>query len=170
MEWMILPLKRYADFAGRSRRKEFWMWVVFVILVSVLLGVVDSMLGFGGQFGYGRSVSIAPDMVGRAYGAGLHGGVLTDLFMLAILVPNIAVAVRRLHYTGRSGWWLLLPLVPHLLGFALMMAGAVLLGGLISMLGFIAAIVLLVWYCQPGIRGPNRFGADPLGPEALPLP
>jgi uncharacterized membrane protein YhaH (DUF805 family) len=169
MEWMILPLKRYADFTGRSRRKEFWLWIVFVILVSFVLGILDSLLGFGGRLGYGQSVSVAPDMVGRAYGAGLYSGVLTDIFMLAILVPNIAVAVRRLHDTDRSGWWLLLPVAPQLLGFGLMMAGALVLGGLCSMLGFIAAIVLLVWYCQPGIRGPNRFGADPLG-AAAPLP
>ena len=166
MDWMILPLKRYADFSGRSCRREFWIWVLFVILVAILLGVVDSLLGLGGRFGYGDRLAMGPGMMDRSYGAHLHGGVLSHLFLLAIIIPNIAVAVRRLHDTDHSGWWLLITIVPHLLAAMLALAGVLVLGGLIGLLGFVGAVVLLVWYCQPGVRGPNLFGPDPLAPDA----
>ena len=90
MEWMILPLKRYADFSGRSRRKEYWMFFLFTIIVSVALGIIDAVLGL--NFGSGFS----------------SNGVLGSLFSLATLVPSLAVGIRRLHDTDRSGWWLLL--------------------------------------------------------------
>jgi uncharacterized membrane protein YhaH (DUF805 family) len=172
MEWMLLPLKRYADFSGRSRRKEFWFWVLAVIIVSVVLMLIDSALGLGG-----RSALDSSNGPGSIYySAGLHGGVLTGLFSLAILIPNIAVAVRRLHDTNRTGWWILLPALPYLLGFILALAGAfsmnpllAVIGGGLVFIGFICAIVVIVWYCLPGTKGPNTYGEDPLGntPEDL---
>ena len=98
---------------------------------------------------------------------------LLFLWWLAILVPNIAVAVRRLHDTNRSGWWLLAPLAPYAIGvIALLMAAAVpdllILAGIIWLVAILAAfglgIMLLVFYFLEGTRGPNRFGPDPKGP------
>ncbi len=160
MEWMILPLKRYAEFSGRSQRKEYWMFFLFTIIVSFVLGIVDAILGLkiGGT---------------EAAGALRSGnGVLGTLFSLGTLVPSLAVGVRRLHDTDRSGWWLLLPGVVIIV--ALVLVG--LLGGFSGDftrlgIGLIAAvvvaaisgIVLLVFFCLDGTRGPNRFGPDPKG-------
>jgi uncharacterized membrane protein YhaH (DUF805 family) len=167
MEWMILPLKRYADFQGRSRRMEFWLWVVFLIVVSIALSIVDSLLGLGGHSSLGQRPGLAPG--NYAYGAYTSGGLLTAIFSLAVLIPNLAVQVRRLHDTNRSGWWILLPVVPYLLGFALMIGGGVganlgllVAGGILLFAGFVCAIVLLVFLCLPGTVGVNRFGPDPL--------
>jgi uncharacterized membrane protein YhaH (DUF805 family) len=169
MEWMILPLKRYAQFNGRSRRKEFWMWVLFVFLVSIVLTILDSMLGLGGRTFAGPSSTTTPMMTSFGYGAAARGGLLTTIFSFATLIPYIAVSVRRLHDTDRSGWWILLPLLPILIGFGFIGAGAatgnpalMLISGVAMLIGFICAILVLVWYCLPGTQGSNRFGPDPL--------
>jgi uncharacterized membrane protein YhaH (DUF805 family) len=166
MDWMILPLKRYADFNGRSRRREFWMWTLMVVLVSILLSVLDTVLHLGGRLGYVSDIATGPGIDSRVYAGRLHGGLLAHLFMLAVLVPNLAVAARRLHDTDRSGWWLLMPLAPYLLGALLSLSGFVLLSAPFMLAGFVCAIILIVWYCQRGIVGPNRFGADPLAADA----
>lgn len=124
MEWMTLPLKRYADFSGRSRRKEYWMFLLGIIIVAVVLSIVEGVLGLSG-------------MVGGVYGP------LTALLVLAILIPSIAVQVRRFHDQDKSGWFVLLAFIP-------------LIGGLIT----------LVFMCLEGTPGPNRFGEDPKGAGA----
>jgi uncharacterized membrane protein YhaH (DUF805 family) len=171
MEWMILPLKRYVDFQGRSRRMEFWLWIVFVIGVSIVLSIVDTMLGLGGHSSLGQAPGFAPGNYG--YRAFTSGGLLSGIFSLAILIPNLAVQVRRLHDTNRSGWWLLLPVGPYLLGIILLVAGGfganigvMVAGGILLFAGLICAITLLVFFCLPGSVGPNRFGPDPLRGDA----
>ena len=173
MEWMILPLKRYATFRGRARRKEFWLWVLFIILVSVALSAVDHALGLGGAgpYAYGPTTPSPGGPragVAAGAGAGFRGGLLTGLFSLAVLLPNIAVQVRRLHDVDRTGWWLLLPVIPYLVGLGCVIAGAVAgalglagIGVAAMVAGLIGAVVLLVWFCLDGTRGPNRFGEDP---------
>lgn len=113
-------LNKYATFEGRARRAEYWY---FVLLTTVL--------------------SIAAQIIGVA---GRDGGLITLLLLgalalisLALIIPGIAVSVRRLHDTGRSGWFLLLGLIP-----------------------VVGGILLLVWTCSRGTEGPNRFGADPI--------
>ena len=135
MEWAILPLKKYAVFSGRARPKEYWMFVLFMIIGIVVLTFVDSALGLGG------SSERYADASSTAVGAGFYnsGGLLTALFALGLLVPSIAVGVRRLHDTDRSGWWLLIGLIP-----------------------LIGSFVLLVFMVSSGTRGPNRFGPDPI--------
>ena len=161
MEWMVLPLRRYAQFSGRSARKEFWMWVLFVVIVSILLSILDSALGLGGST---QVTNVPPSSYGFNYGAQTHGGILTGIFALAIIIPNLAVSVRRLHDIDRSGWWVLLPVAPYVLGVVLIFGTrSFLLGGLLSLAAFVCAIVLLVWYCMRGTVGPNRFGGDPYG-------
>lgn len=168
MEWMILPLKRYAQFNGRSRRKEFWMWVLFVILATIALSILDSILGLGGRTFAGPSETATPTMTGFGYGAATSGGVLTNIFSLATLIPYLAVSVRRLHDTDRSGWFVLLPLLPLFIALGVLVAGAVsmkpafmVIGGVALLAALICSILVLVWYCQPGTRGSNRFGPDP---------
>ena len=123
MEWMLMPYRRYAQFEGRSRRQEYWMFFLFQILVQALLLVLGVIVGSLGDL----------------------GNILSGLFLLALvvfalgsIVPGIAVAVRRMHDIDKSGWTLLMGLIP-------------LVGG----------IILLVFYCTEGTRGPNRFGPDP---------
>ena len=107
-------ISKYIDVQGRASRPEYWWWVLFIIVASVVLMLVDRLL-FG---------SSATDY-----------GVLRCLFGLATLLPSITVAARRLHDVDKSGWWLLLALIP-------------LIGGL----------VVLYFLVQPGTQGPNRFG------------
>ena len=143
MEWMILPLKRYATFTGRAQRKELWMFVLFVILVTLALSVVDSVLGLGGSTR--TDSSAVPGQY--AYAAHTSGGVLTTIFSLGVLLPNLAVQVRRLHDTDRAGYYLLVSFIP-----------------------LVNLVLMLIWGCQAGTRGTNQFGPDPLGDEAGLLP
>jgi uncharacterized membrane protein YhaH (DUF805 family) len=117
MQWYLKVLRQYADFTGRARRTEYWMFVLFTAIIQIVLAVLDSLLGLAFMPGT---------------------GVLTMLYLLAVLLPSLGVSVRRLHDTGRSGWWVLIGLVP-----------------------FVGAIVLIVFAALEGDRGPNAFGPDP---------
>lgn len=121
MDWYLKVIRNYVGFSGRARRKEYWMFVLFNIIISIVLAMVDGMLGL---------------KVGGEQGAGLLG----LIYSLAILLPSIAVGVRRLHDTGRSGWWMLIAFVPFI--------------------GFIVLIVFFVLDSQPGS---NEYGPNPKG-------
>lgn len=140
MQWMTLPLKRYAEFRGRSRRKEYWMFFLLMLILGVIASTIDTMLGFGTTW---RSVT----GTGYSVGWATHNGPVEILLWLAMLIPNLAVTIRRLHDLDKSGWWLLILLVP-----------------------LIGAIVLLVFMCIEGTRGANRFGPDPLVGERPDIP
>src|SRR4051812_6343014 len=100
MSWYLEVLKKYAVFDGRARRKEYWMFFLFNLLISVVLIAVDALIGiFSPQAGV---------------------GVLQGLYSLAVLIPSIAVTVRRLHDTGRTGWWILIGLIPVIGGIVLL--------------------------------------------------
>ncbi len=118
MNWYLEVLKKYAVFSGRARRKEYWFFILFNIIISLVLGVID---GFTGSYN-------------EAAGLGLLGGI----YSLAVLIPGIAVTVRRLHDTGRSGWWFWIVLVP-----------------------VIGALVLLVFMVLDSKPGQNQYGANP---------
>ena len=121
MKWFLEALtKKYATFEGRARRKEYWYYVLFYFLAIFVLAIVDQVTG----------------TLDEEAGIGL----LSGLFVLATLIPTIAVTVRRLHDTGRRGWWVLLNLIP-------------IVGGLVL-------IVFTVLDSQPGA---NRFGPNPKG-------
>ena len=117
MNWYFEALKKYAVFSGRSRRKEYWYFFLFNLIIAFILGLIEGLAG------------IAPET---------NQSILAILYQLAILLPSIAVGVRRLHDTDRSGWWLLIGLIP-----------------------IIGAIVLIVFFVQDGTPNGNRFGENP---------
>lgn len=167
MEWMLMPLKRYADFSGRSRRMEFWMWQVFQILVYVGVMVLMMLLGGGMALTGGDPTAMA-----AAGGGVMIIGVLYLIYILAVFVPSLAVSVRRLHDTNRSGWWILAPLAPYVLiiaggGMAMSSPDSPGAGGALALIGMagvaILGLVLLIFYFLEGTNGPNRYGPDPKG-------
>ena len=118
MSWYLEALKKYAVFSGRSRRKEYWYFVLFNIIVAIVLAGIDALLG---TFNFTSSI-----------------GLLSGIYGLAVIIPSLAVTVRRLHDIDRSGWWIFINLIP-LLG----------------------AIVLLVFAVSEGTPGNNRYGPNP---------
>jgi len=118
MNWFLAALKKYSVFQGRARRKEYWYFVLFYILIYAALSFIE------GTFDGPKGSS--------------HGGVLTGLFTLATLVPSLSVGVRRLHDTSRSGWWLLLGLIP-----------------------IVGALILIYFTVHDSDPGDNRFGPNP---------
>jgi len=118
VSWYLEALKKYAVFSGRSRRKEYWYFVLFNIIVAIVLSLIDMLLG--------------------TFSSASNIGLLSGIYSLAVLIPTIALTVRRLHDTDRSGWWILINLVP-----------------------FIGSIVILIFALIDGTPGDNRFGPSP---------
>ena len=119
MGWYLEVLKKYAVFNGRARRKEIWMFVLVNLIVALVLAFIDSKIGLMSETGY---------------------GILSGIYSLAILVPSIAVTVRRLHDTNRSGMWYLIAFVPVIGGLA------------------------LIYFCVlDGDAGMNQYGDNPKG-------
>jgi uncharacterized membrane protein YhaH (DUF805 family) len=116
--WKVVVLQRYAQFTGRAGRAEFWWFFLANLIISAVLSLL------------GRATVIF--------------AIISLIYSLAVLIPSIAVGVRRLHDTDKSGWWILIGLIP-LVGF----------------------IVLLVFFVMEGTRGPNKYGPEPPGEPAL---
>ena len=111
MNWYLEVLKKYAVFDGRSRRKEYWFFVLFNILVSMVILMIGGVLvAIGGHAD--DPATIGPKL------ALIYG--LYALYSLAVLLPGLGVSIRRLHDTGRSGWLLLLAFVPFVGGIILL--------------------------------------------------
>ena len=110
MNYFLDAFKQYATFTGRATRTQYWMFVLFYVIFYVVLSIIDNVLGTM---------------------------ILTLIFSLALLIPSISIAARRLHDTGRSGWWQLIVLIP--------------------VIGIIVLIVFLVLESQ----GDNEYGAAP---------
>lgn len=110
MDWMLLPYRRYFEFSGRSRRREYWLFVLFYLLV---LMVINALFGVPVAMRAGLWFSYAMVMNGT-------GSTIGNVFWLFSLIPALAVAVRRLHDIDRSGFWLLLSFVPFLGWFTLL--------------------------------------------------
>ena len=124
----------YVTFSGRARRAEYWWFGLFCMLGNVIAGVLDgAIFGFDAVVEPGMAAYAAPSALGA-------------IFSLAVLLPSLAVTVRRLHDTGRSGWWLLIILIP-----------------------VIGALVLLYWMIKRGDTGPNDHGPDPIASEGGPV-
>jgi uncharacterized membrane protein YhaH (DUF805 family) len=159
MEWMLMPFRRYAEFSGRSRRKEFWM---FQLLNVIVMAVLYALLLAGGGMGMLAGAAAADGSTTEAELEALTPGPmfwvavgLLCLWALATLIPSIAVTVRRLHDRNMSGW--------YLVGFIV----AVLVLSMIPVLGALIVLALEVGYivlmALPGTPGPNKYGPDPLG-------
>lgn len=112
MQWYIKVLKKYNVYQGRARREEYWMFTLFSTLIAIAMSVVDTILGTWVLF--------------------------SSLYSLAIILPATGVAIRRLHDTNRSGWWLLITLVP-----------------------LIGAIIILIFTIQDSQPGTNQYGPNP---------
>ncbi|MFP3975564.1 MAG: DUF805 domain-containing protein [Dehalococcoidia bacterium] len=112
MVWYLEVLKKYAVFSGRARRKEYWMFVLFNAIIAFVLAFAEVFVG--------------------------GPGVLANLYTLAVLIPSVAVSVRRLHDITRSGWWLLVGLIP-----------------------LIGTILLLIFMVQDSESGDNQYGPNP---------
>ena len=108
---------KYVDFKGRARRSEYWFFSLFTLLVSLILGFAEGYLG------------IFPNT---------DQAILANIFSLLIIIPFIAVGVRRLHDTNHSGWWYLLIIIP-----------------------IIGWIIILIWLCKNSDEKDNRFGSNP---------
>ncbi len=122
MDWYLNVLKNYVGFSGRARRKEYWMFVLFNVIFAVVAMILDNVLGLASkELGYGP----------------IYG-----IYALVMILPSLAVAARRLHDIGKSGWWQLIALIP-----------------------IVGVIVLIVWYATNGESGDNRFGSDPKAGE-----
>lgn len=117
MNWYSSVIKKYAVFDGRARREEYWMFVLYNIVFSMVASFIDGMLG-----------------TSTAYGWGLISG----LYSLGVLLPSLGVAIRRLHDVGKSGWFILI--------------------GLIPIVGWIGILILLVMDSNPGT---NKYGPNP---------
>ena len=152
--WYLEVLRKYAVFSGRARRKEFWCFSLVSFIIVLVLTVLDNQLG---------TFHRATDL-----------GLFVSLYCLAILIPEIAVTVRRLHDTGRSGWWILLMLPYGVVGAAMgvMSAGempeAMGLVGIMSIIGLIGLVVLLVFMVLDSQPGSNQFGSNPKGEDIAP--
>jgi uncharacterized membrane protein YhaH (DUF805 family) len=163
MHYMFLPLRRYAEFRGRSRRTEYWLFWVLQMILSFVPGLVGALI-LGTSFAYEGEP-------GEAAMMGLGAiGLLQLLIGLLLIVPTFSVTVRRLHDTNRSGWWILAPL--PFVALAIMLAFTELGEGLsalmmfLMLLGFlVTSVMLFVFMLLDGTRGPNRYGPDPKAPD-----
>ena len=144
MEWMTMPLKRYAEFSGRSRRKEYWMYVLMIVILAVVIGFVERAAGLTGMVG--------------PYGP------LSAILLLGTFIPSLAVGIRRLHDTNRSGWWMLLGIAPYAASIALLLSGNIAAAGMVAIVALIAAVVLLIFMVLEGTKGQNGYGPDPKQP------
>jgi uncharacterized membrane protein YhaH (DUF805 family) len=118
MNWYLQVLKNYAGFSGRARRKEYWMFALFNIIFVIAAMIIDNVIG--------------------TTMAGLPYGLFYFLYVLAIFIPGLAVGVRRLHDVGKSGWFMLIALIP-----------------------IVGGIWLLVLFCTDGVIGQNEYGTNP---------
>jgi uncharacterized membrane protein YhaH (DUF805 family) len=125
-EWYKkVVFNNYVNFSGRARRSEFWYFTLTSIIISFILGIIESSLGLN-------------NFETTQFGFSMEGGILTNLYTLAIFLPGLSVSVRRLQDCGKSGWNILLWLVP-LVGW----------------------IILIVFYATEGTNGKNEYGPDP---------
>ena len=126
MNWYLHVLRNYANFSGRARRHEYWMFTLFHIIFLIVAAIFDNILG----------TTFDADGIRIPY------GYLYVLYSLVVILPGLGVSVRRLHDVNKSGWFLLISLIP-----------------------IIGGIWLLVLMCTEGTRGENQYGEDPKAPE-----
>lgn len=144
--------ENYANFKGRARRSEYWYYLLMTIIISIILMIIDEVLGL-------------------KYGPKDDSGVISSIYSLAVFVPGLAVSVRRLHDIGKSGWLLVIFYVSiivltagaFLVGFSSGMAGGNFgIGFIIPILAILGlSIWMLILFCTEGDQGANKYGPDP---------
>ena len=151
IDWATRPLKKYADFTGRAPRAEYWWFYLAMIVAYLVAMIIDSLVGISLMGPY---------------------GLFTLVLALALILPGLAATVRRLHDTNRSGWWILIAVVPYfIMGVMMGMATAsgstsgLASAGLVGLVALAGGIALLVFMVLPGTKGDNRFGPDPYAGE-----
>ena len=145
MNWYIKVWKNYAVFNGRATRSEFWYFFLIHVVVILILGVIDNAI-WGSYSGF-ELFRHTDDLYSSEslYAVNTMGpiGILTTIYFIAASVPYLAVAVRRLHDTNRSGWWVLIKIIP-----------------------IVGLIVIFIFMVLDGTPGDNRFGGDPKASES----
>jgi len=151
IDWATRPLKKYADFSGRAPRAEYWWFYLGMIVAYLVAMIIDSLVGI--------------NLIGPY-------GLFTLILALGVIVPGLAATVRRLHDTNRSGWWILIAVVPYfIMGVMMGMAAAsgsttgMASAGLVGLIALAGGIAMLVFMVLPGTKGDNRFGPDPYAGE-----
>lgn len=185
---MFLPLARYADFNGRSRRSEYWLWALFMFLLNIALSIVQFAM-LGAVAGSTQDAAHA----GAAMGPVMIVNLLKFVVFLGLLVPNVAVAVRRMHDINRTGWWIIFPSVVGLIAIIVVVSlnGADFIQQVSKLVAaqnshdtrafiamFVSMMRILMWIALPtlaakvvtfvfrvteGTQGANRYGPDPKG-------
>jgi uncharacterized membrane protein YhaH (DUF805 family) len=120
MKWFLVALRKYATFSGRATRSEYWYFFLFFLLLFIGASMIDGVVGTLGKYG--------------------NTGVVGAICILVFLLPSLAVAARRLHDIGKSGWWQLINIIP-----------------------IIGPIVLIFWLAKDSEPGANVFGTNPKG-------
>lgn len=148
MYWYLKVLQEYTNFQGRARRTEYWMFILINLLFSLGFLSLDILILDHNPL---EPTDIA---------------ILQTIYSLAVLLPTIAVSVRRLHDTNRSGWWVLIAFLPGLLGGFISGLNIVSssIQTILSLVTFVGIIVLIVFFATEGHRGPNQYGPDPKNP------
>lgn len=159
IDWALRPLKRYADFSGRAPRAEYWWYVLAVGIAGFLLGLADTIFLHGPIYG--------------------NLGPLGLAFTLAMIVPGIAVLVRRLHDTDRGGWWALVkvPSYAFIFGgrtlvelgdsYKQLPVAALTIAIILFFSWALAGFMVFMFMITEGTQAPNRYGPDPYGPNQL---
>lgn len=121
MDWYLKCIKQYVDFDGRARRKEYWTFTLFNIIFQILLYILAYLF-----------------LELNVYSLFSLFAVLSWIYPIAVLLPSLAVCIRRLHDIGKSGWWYLLNFIP-----------------------FVGVIILIIWFCKDGMKENNQWGENP---------
>lgn len=132
-------MRKYFTFSGRAPRREFWMYVLVYVVGAVILSFVDAAL-----FGYNTDASSSSTGINASASVNSVFGLI---WALAHFIPGLAVSVRRLHDIGKTGWWILI--------------------GIIPLVNFIGIFVLLYWYIKKSDEGTNDYGDNPYGLGAI---
>jgi len=176
MEWMFMPLRRYADFSGRSRRMEYWSWLLLQVLLAIGYWVL--VIAFAG------AAVLSGDLTGMfaAGGAVVLVSIIYGLLGLFFLIPGLAVSVRRLHDSNRSGWWLLGPMIPYVLIIFLTFGATAAIGpkpdqatlaslGLgilaLTLVMLLMSLIVIIFMLLDGTPGPNKYGPNPKAPAPV---